>query len=487
MFDRRAAGWLDTAVVAAGALAVYLLLAQEAFHGLDVHVHVFFLTQGHLEHPFHLLYMKLAGAAWPPLRALGLSPHHALRLLSAVGTALGVASTHRAAASVCASRGLAFWVAALTAVLPAVVFFATVAEIHGVFAAFAGTAWWAWAIFVRRPAWWAGAVMGIATGLAASVHATGHLLVPMFLALAWTRGGIAPDVAGDGPPRASSPPRTPWRAFVVAVAAHAVVTVSLAAWLQPQRLSMPFEGQIAFLGETAAAHRTPWLGTLWRVARDEWLLALCPVSLLAWGAFFRRGRAGPTLAVAAAVAAYVGVACLLLDDVNERGAYLLPLAFPLALLTSWFVPRPFLLAAAAAVGLSVAYAQVRSHDHVGEAAWVQGFLSVARAQPVAVICRDVDEQEALTRALPDLPFVRVDSLLASGEQQDGYERFCAGFDAIVAQYRKAGRVVLITRPAYEALLAIGNPFFVRFLREHVPQHYAVDEIARDGFAALRLR
>lgn len=476
----RQSPWWDTLALSTASLALYLALAQEAFHGLDVHVHIFFLTQGHLEHPLHLLYLKIVGTIWPVLRALGMSPHHALRLLSAVGTVIGVACTHRAALRLCATRALALWVTSLAAVVPAIVFFATVAEIHGVFAAFAGGAWWAWAVFVQRPNARASIVMGVMTGLAASVHATGHLLPIAFAlaAIAWWKSA--------GCKRDTTTAFVPTIGLGAALMTHLVLATALALLLQPDRAPTPFQGQWSYVLLTAAAQRTPWLRVLGRVALEEWLVAFFPVSILWLGVWFRRGKRRLVLAIATVVAAYVGATGVVLVDNHERGAYLLPLAFPLALLTSWALPRPLLVVAAAA-GLAVSWAQVWAHDHVSEATWVRGFLALTRDQPVALICRDVDEQEAITRAQPDLPFVRVDSLMASAEREEDYPRFCANFDAMAAQLRKGGRIVMITRPAYEALLASGKPFFLRFLRQHIAQHYQVDEVTRDGFVALRVR
>jgi hypothetical protein len=472
--------WPDSLALAAASLALYLALAQEAFHGLDVHVHVYFLTQGHLEHPLHLLYLKIVGSLWPPLRGLGLSPHHALRLLAAVGTAAGVLLCHRAALCLGLPRARAAAVAGLTAVVPAAVFFATVAEIHGVFTAFAGAAWWAWARFATRPTVASGIWMGVTTALAASVHATGHLLVVLLglCALAW-RGG-------RGGAEADGPARSPWAGLAAALATHLVVAVAIAVALQPSRLSIPFAGQIAYLGDTAGKHQAWTLPALGRVLGNEWLIALFPLSLTGLVALGSRPALRLALATALALLTYLAVSVVLLPDLNERGAYLLPLAFALALVTAQML-RPGWLAVLGAAALAAAVIQVRLHDRVHAAPWLPGFLAVAREQPVAVICRDVAEQEAITRALPDVPFVRADSLLASADRAEDYPTFCATFDAMFAHYQRSGRVVLITRSAYEALLATGMEFFARFLGDHLPRHYRLDEVSRDGFVALLVR
>lgn len=463
------APWRDAFAVALSSLGLYLLLAQEALHGLDVHVHVFFLTQGHMEHPFHLLYFKIIGLAWPCLAAFGLTPLHALRLLSGLGTALGVLCTHRAAASLRLSRGRALLVTVATAVTPAIVFFATVPEIHGVFAAFAGAAWWAWARFVHTRLAADGVVFGVATSLAAGVHATGHFLLPMLLLCAVAVAG------GRG---------VPWRGLLAAVFAHAVVAVSVAFILRPGGAPQPFVNQLAFLRDYAMDPHS--LVNVWRVMRDEWLIALAPWVLTSLVALVRRRTRPLAIAMAISTAAYLALAYALLDEINERGAYLLPLAFPLAWLTL-LACGARIAALSTAVALAVACVEVVGHDHTEPAAWLPGLVALARETPPAMICRDVTEQEPITRELPDVPVVRVDSLLASADAGDaGYPAFCAAFDATVEHLMSIGRTVLITRGAHEALLATGKPFFARFLREHLPQHYLLDEIGRDGFNAIRV-
>ncbi len=486
----RALPWRDTLAVALASLGLYLLLAQDALHGLDVHVHVFFLTQGHLEHPLHLLYLRIVGLIWPALAALGLKPIEALRLMSALGTVVGVLCIHRAAAELQLSRGHAALVATMSAVVPATVFFATVAEIHGVFAAFAGAGWWVWARFVRamdraavsgstasvdtqiaplrsQITWslW----LGIATGVAASVHATGHALVVLFGACALAVGGW----------RSASR----WRGLVIAALAHVGVTTVLA-WIQPGRGRAPFADQVAFLFEFDSDGHS--LSSVWRVVRDEWLIAFMPLAVTSLVAICRRQTRALGVAVLACVCVYLGFAFALLDDINERGAYLLPLAFPLAWLTLQACGAR-IAALAGLIALVTAFAEVRAHDHTTPAAWLPGLVALSHESPVALICRDVGEQEPITRSLPDIPVLRVDSLLASADVGEaGYPAFCAAFDAQAAFLHGLGRVVLITRSAHEALLATGNPFFIRFLREHLPQNYAIEEIDRAGFAAIRV-
>ncbi len=482
--------WGDTLAITLASLCLYLFLAQDALHGLDVHVHAFFLTQGHLEHPLHVLYLRIVGLAWPALAALGLKPIEALRLMSALGTVIGVLCIHRAASELRLPRGHAVLVTTMSAVVPAIVFFATVAEIHGVFAAFAGAGWWAWARFVRaidrtevagslagvdtpgmrlrleisRSLW-----LGITTGVAASVHATGHALVVLFGACALAIGGL----------RSTSR----WRALVIAACTHVAVALVLA-WLQPGRGRTAFADQVAYVLRVASDGYS--LSNIWWVVCNEWLIAFMPLAVTSLVAIGRRQTRALGIAVLASVCLYLGFAYILLDEINERGAYLLPLAFPLSWLTLQACGART-AALAGVVALATAYAQVRAHDQTMPAPWLPGLVALSHETRLAVICRDAAEQGPITRELPDIVVLRVDSLLASADAGEaGYAAFCATFDAQAANLHGLGRAVLITRLAYEALLATGKPFFVRFLQEHLPKNYTIEQIDRAGFVAIRL-
>ncbi len=462
----------DSLLVAGGALLLYLLLAQEALHGLDVHVHVFFLTQGYLEHPFHFLYLKLVGAVWPLLREAGLTPHHALRLISALGSAGFVFCCHRAAARLGLSRGHAALVAGLCAAPAANVFFATVPEIHGLFGAFAGLVWWAWADLVRSPRVRGALVLGVASGVAASVHATGHLLLGAAMLLWWVL----------------TPARTLRNALLLALVAglaHVALATGLALWLQPGRFAAPFQGQLEFVRDSATDARA--FASLWRVLRDEWLLPFLPLSLTCVAALLRPAARALAIATLVGVVVYLALAAARLNDLDERGAYFLPLALPFALCTlRAFGGRTTLVVGLLALGFAVV--RVRAHDHVDTAAWVEGFAALARDEPPALICRDVPEQEQITRAVPDAPFLRIDSLLQA-VQTGGrtYDDLCRQFDDLVVRYRSGGRTVFLTRGAYEVMAAGGDPFLTRFLGEHLAKKYLLERVTRGEFAAYRVR
>src|SRR5690606_40374572 len=82
---------------------------------------------------------------------LGASLYDAGVLASALGTAVGIACAVLASRILGLTRGGAFAVAGLMLSVPALLFFATVVELHGVFLAFAGPALVAFAHLAPAP------------------------------------------------------------------------------------------------------------------------------------------------------------------------------------------------------------------------------------------------------------------------------------------------------------------------------------------------
>jgi hypothetical protein len=462
---------------------VYLALAQDSLWGLDIHVMVAFLSMQQVEHPYHLLYLRLM-QFWSALAdPLGLPVVDVLRAASAVGTALGVAALHRAAAALGLGRGAAAAATALCATAPATVFFATVAEVHGVFFAFAGVVWWAWARLVRAPGAGRAAAFGLCTGVAASVHSTGHLLLVAALLV----GLAANATAWPAPSRERmSPARAVAVVGVPAVLGHATAAVGLALALQPGSQRAPFEGQAGYFLLLFDWHSMLQraLPVLWH----EWLVPFFPLSIGAALLGWRRGARGFALALHLGLAVYwVVAAVLLVGDLVERGAYFLPLAWPAALIAVRTLPAaaPW---AAASLALALAATQVRLHDRPATGReYAEGLLALEGGSNAVLLCRDSAEQEPLTRYAPTVATTRLDSLMQTADRGDAaYAEFCAGFDALMANFRAAGKPLFITVAAYEDLARSDRPFFVRFLSEHLHRRYHLAEARSGKFAAWRV-
>ncbi|MCC7399120.1 MAG: hypothetical protein IT455_18800 [Planctomycetes bacterium] len=335
------APWLPALALGGAAAIAYALLQGERRHEFDLYWILPRLAAGELDLPRHPL-------ALPCIEALtrvmpGGSLLERWQLACALATAAAVTMYTLAAFAVRRDRRQALVVGAVTAVLPATVHFATCAEMHGVFQPFAAAALWQLGRIAGEPAagwrWPSAAGLGLLTGLATSVHATGALLVP--LAVVWL---------------VSVAWRASWRraglAVFALVVAHAAV-VGAVGWL------------VLPAGEpAAAAAQWQWLlsqggglGALPAMVAGEWLWPFLPVSvlwLLALGGRERRLAVG----FAGVLAAYLGVSQLLLVfpgigyEFHESGAYLLPLgcvAAGLAVATLPAALRPWLVVLAALV------------------------------------------------------------------------------------------------------------------------------------------
>lgn len=321
--DSRAGGsWWVTTALFVGALAAFLLLRQRSLHGLDIHylLRWFESPCSHAQHP---AWLPLARGLHVLLAPLGARPWETMCALSALGTALGVAFLHRAAL-VGATPGRSVWTALLAGTLPAVVHFATVAEMHGAFFAAAGLSWWAAASLAHAPRAGRAALLGLCGGTATLIHASGIALPVLWLCCLPALGLNA------------------WRRLpglvALAGAVHAAVTV---AGLYALRALWPpiLEGDVdTFLRDMFRASDP--LPALRLVLWWEWLYPYAAASFAALVLLALRTFRRDALLLHAATAVLLAACAVLLYAGNhEHGAYLLPLAFPLAwLLAGAFAP-----------------------------------------------------------------------------------------------------------------------------------------------------
>jgi hypothetical protein len=462
--------WRDTVAVGALTLALYVALGQRTLHGLDVHDFIDWLLVGKSTHHIHYLYMPVVSALHALLAPRGVLPHATLLLASQLGATLGVVALHRAGGRLGLSRGVAAGLALAAATAPGVLFFATVGEIHAVFFGAFGVAVWAWADLLARPRRAGAVLLGIATALSAAVHATGHLLVGLLPLLAWGLGG-----------------RTAlgWRLLVWFVAAHAVATLVLDVSLRPHDVDVTDAGMVGFVIKSLG--QLPLGPRLWPVFRDEWLWPLLPGSGLVFLALAAAAVRRLAFALLLAWSGYYALTVVLLLNQVEHGAYLLPFAWPLALLTLAWLPRwlaPVALAGALVVGL----ARVHEHDaHPFEnPPLLRGVAELARGGRVFVLCGGNDEWHPLLR---DQAQVHTTPVFWLGQMLHlGYEAFAARFDALVNAQLDGGYDLIVTSAAHHLIASVPEPTLARFAREHLPVRYRLEPIASSvpGFVAYRL-
>ena len=368
----------DCVLVGLAALGGYLLLAQRTFYGVDGWRLVRRVSTGDVRSDMHLLYKPIAHRFALVGESLGLSVYESMVLASAVGTALGVAFLVEAGRQLGLDRRRAVLTAALVGALPGVLFFATVVERHGPFFGFAGATALAAACLAARPGIGRGLWFACACTAAYAAHSTGVLMVAAFLpfafVLAWRNRG------------AERPPLAPFVTAAVGTAVGMVAARRLGVMLG----TVQNEGDnFAFFLQHAAVH-VGQVGQLPACLWNEVLVAFFPASLL-W--LFARPRDTLLLgSVAGAIAVYGLFSFLILGSFDERGAYALPLAWPLAAAAARGLRVAQIVRAFLAAGL-VSVVLVLRHDDRHLDAWDEGLRALSGAREPYLVAAAWDDFE----------------------------------------------------------------------------------------------
>lgn len=460
------ARWLDGVLCALGALLVYALLGQDRFYLYDGETFYMSVARGETRHFAHVLYMPLVAGFARFGEVLGMKLFDAMTLASGVGAALGVLLHHRAAAVLGAGRGGAVACALAVAGVPAVVFFATVIEVHGVFFAFAGLAWWAAAHAVRSPSLGRCAVFAVATGLAASVHASGHLLA---IAVALFVVAQRPEVLR---------PRTLLAWGAVGALAHGAVWAGLVALVGGEAGSSGSESARVVL-ERLTVDTLPHLP--WTVC-NEWLLPFAPVSLAAVAALFRPRFRREALALHVALIPYLALAFVYLGpQIIEHGAYFLPMALP----ATWLAFRQVgarVLGAGALLGLALGIGLVWEHEAaLGQEVVVADVMALVEDRPAAFILSDHREATPVLREHGELLVVRIETMV---EQQVGMtdEQAFLQFDQSHVAATAGGGTVFLSERARQVLVDLDH----RLLR-HLEARYELERVQSGSFTCFEIR
>jgi hypothetical protein len=426
------------AVVAVVAFVVACALQQHTFYKGDGHVYLLGIVEGQLQHPHHMLFKALVSWTHWLGAPLGVSLYEAAVLLSALGTGIGVGCACLASRGLGRSRRHAVAVAVLMLSVPAVLFFATVVELHGIFLGFCGPALLATAALARRPTLWRGVGFGAALALAYLGHASAALLPAVLLPLA-----LCYPAGGGG---------------VTRVRALLAPTLAAAVLFGGFLVALPWLGRVTGLGadtESAAAYVARdalafaadvgrWPVTLWH----EWVLPYAPLNLVALWACWRGTSRAPARWLHLALVPYYLV-CVLLLPSAEHGAYLTVFAWPLALIAvrecrSWSV------VVVAAAGFAGGVGWIARHDQPELArAFGDGVRAAADGRGVFLLLGDDAEAKASLIALPD-----VDVLLVLHAGAVPAEVLGGVMDRLDAELRtrwRNGDVVLLTEGAVRRL------------------------------------
>jgi hypothetical protein len=459
---------------------VYLALHQESGYGdgpgaiLEIHAGNAF------QDPVHFLYMPMVLGMSKLLGWLGLSLFEVGYVTSALGTAIGIGFLGAATRKL-APEDSPLLVAGLAACCPAVLFFATAVEYHGPFFAYSSLATYAMVCMVKRPHWSRAVLVGLTTGIAFLAHATAHLL-PLFLVLCF-------DALSPQRPRA-------WRRLLRLAALVAITHVAVVALLTISLNAMTGAGISSgrALGWLGAGTDRPFAHVLTLLAPTFWYEILWPYLLLSvtWLCGFR-SRAQRPLAIAALLILwpYFVMCMVLVPNYNEHGAYQLPLAWLLALITVRSLPRPVVMATLACTAV-LAVVQVQLHDKPEPArSYGRGVQQVAQQGPVCLIIgKDFVDYEACALYLLDT-VEAIDIAKIGGSTPAQARAALVALDRDLQDRWSRGQQVILSAGAWQTLTSpiaqsAGGPL-VPMLKTHLETHYRLEQVSAEGFRGWRVQ
>ncbi|MCA8940965.1 MAG: hypothetical protein KDB80_00270, partial [Planctomycetes bacterium] len=364
-----------------------------------------------------------------------------------LGTSLGVWWIHAASRRLGMGAFDCLTIAALCGTCAGVVFFATALEIHGVFFAAFGWAALRTASLIVAPNLRNAFALGLATGVAFCVHATGQMLVPLLLVVAWSRFrsvGWA-RVAGI----ALTTVVAHWGSIVVVVWAVRTFAGSKAS----------IGGSANFL-EVYATWALNHPELLPRKLPQEWLVPFFPISVLFVAGFFHRGMRALCAVFSVSLLAYFALAFALVASTNEHGAYLLPLAWPAAWLTVASVPRWSVWSGLVA-SVACAIWLVTSVDDPSRCrTYAREVRAAAGSAEPYLLLGSPNDFEACALTLPGVEHLILPWLAGFPE-----DVAVASLGEVIRAMQREGRVVYVTEGAWQLLLQVANrsPTAVRLI------------------------
>ncbi|MCA8976339.1 MAG: hypothetical protein KDC98_16590 [Planctomycetes bacterium] len=455
------------------ALLLCLLLPQRTLHGVDGNTFVVWIESHDLgNYARHAAYLHLCGLVYGVIEPFGGGGYLALRVASALGTALGLVFLHRAFHEMMPSHARTPLAATIAVfVTPACFYYATSAEIPGVFFAGAGACWWAFARWLQRPTALRAAAIGVAAAIAGAIHSFGHLISPSLLLTALLLRRL--------------PQSGRTRHGAAMLATHAAIALLLSLLLASGAGSQTADavGHLEERWQTFAPFTAPTV--LWR----EWILAYLPWSIGTFLALCAANSRPWALAALAMLALHLPLNVLLLGfhDINERGAYLIALAPAAVLATAWFVTaRGFRLAIVASAVLTVLAVSPGWYDPVPPD-FGAGIEQLNGEQRIALVVSTQAEMDGARTAVRGLMAIDLRMVIgAYVDRTDSALSFAQWFDGWHDTLMRGGMVPVLSASSAEFFATVDDLQLRAFWRDHVPQRYESREVRRLGFSGVML-
>lgn len=463
--------WPTSLALAIAALALFVLLPQRTLHGVDGNQFVVWIEEGHYDYPRHIGYLHVCGLVHEVLARFGQpSGFLALRIASALGAAFGLFAVHRAFLRFLPGQPRSAAIAALAVlVTPAWFFYATTAEIPGVFAAGAGLSWWLFARWLDAPSLGRAAALGAGCAAAGGLHSFGHLLTPAFVAIAWSWR--------------AAPARGRWIQLAVLGAVHTAIALLL-----PKLLGAGAAGQAQdAVGHLEERWRTFAPSTTPIVFFREWVAPYAPWSVLALLACLLPAPRRWSLAVWLLLLLHLPVNVLLLgyEQIDESGAYLLALLPPAVLATLHLVPARALWPLAAVAAALAVHLAAPGWPQPIAASFGEGVAELHRERRIALVVAEKAELDGARTAVPGLMVMNLAEVFSAFVQnRKPDETFAAWFDVWFAKFGALGMPIVWSDSTRRFFDENDDPELRAFWTGHVLARYRVTPADRRGFRGV---
>lgn len=470
----------ESALLALAFGFLYLLFRQENFYKLDGPGFVLALERGVHTHYAHYLYLPILHGLRAFAVPLGLTDFQLAGMASALGTALGLFFLHRAAVCARLSRADSLLLLLLVGTCPSLFFFATVVEVHGVFLAFVGLAWWMACRAMHAPGLVKGVVLGAATGLAGVVHGSGQILPVLLLSWMFCRR-----LDADRTDELCSM-RLMAQCLAAAAGTHLAVFLLSPAILVA--FGLHAEAGSLFRHMQSFLKNPPGFSALPMTFLHEWLLPYLPISLLSLLAFRRRSFKWTRLAFAANLGLYMVLSLLLLPGGGrEWGAYQAPFCYSAAYLALSCLRRP-LLVGTVAFSLLLSIMTVLHHDRAELRPHYVEDLALATSVNSSFYLLGSHEVNDVLQDRLSLDFLPISDsllLLAKSKSKAQETAVLSLFDQTLAAKARAGKAIYLGAEAWS--LIENGEFKNHVLRHHLEEGYTMTRVQSGSFRARRLQ
>lgn len=338
--------WLDTLWLTLALGCVYTCLHQDAVHHIDTNAMVRSLAlpcsaYAHFGHRWVLHGVHALSDGSAPI-------YGNLLALSVLAAALAAGVSHRACLACGLDRTRAILATLGAGLTLAWVHFATVVEIHAVFLLPVSLMWWFLARFARNPSFTGATLVGLASGIAMTVHYSGVVL-PLLVFLGFC---AMPSMRRVGLRNAAA--LWSWAAAVHAAAFCLLYCMDRSFFgTVDSHLTMSFLQQM--LGQE------PTLSGALAITWWEWLHPFAPWSLGFLVAWRLPGLRLAVIATLLGWLGFLGADMLILHGWYERGAYALPMVVPAACLCAASWQRRWMVVGIA-VALALSISNYRGQD-----------------------------------------------------------------------------------------------------------------------------